>query len=78
MIEERIAWARYENLVAGIGEQLEEERVRLARARREHDALGGDVDRATAEVGGDGAASLHEPERMRRVREASWIRQRRE
>ena len=40
VIEQRIARPRHEHLVAGVGQQLEQQRVRLARARGQHDALG--------------------------------------
>jgi hypothetical protein len=45
-LEQRIARARHQHLVAGVAEQLEQERVRLAGARVQQDALG--VDRRAA------------------------------
>ena len=53
VLEQRIARLRHQHLVAGIAQQLEQQRVRLAGARRQRHAIGGDDDAAAAEVGGD-------------------------
>ena len=45
MREQRIARRRHQHLVAVVAQQLEQERVRFARARRQHDALGRDRQR---------------------------------
>src|SRR5437762_2654984 len=47
-VEERIGGSRDEDLVTGIGEELEEPGVRLARARREGKPLDADVEAALA------------------------------
>ena len=53
-LEERIARARHEHLVAGVAEQLEQERVRLAGARVRQDALRCRPAPRRAKIAGDG------------------------
>ena len=56
VIEERVARARYEHLVSGVAQQLEQERIGLARARGQDDAAGIHRQPPAAEVGGDRVA----------------------
>ena len=78
VLEQRIAGARHQHLVFGVGQQLEQQRVRFARARRQHDALGRHHEAAALVVRRDRTPRVHQPERRRRVRQATRIGQRRE
>jgi hypothetical protein len=61
VIEERVARARHEDFVAGVAEQLEEQRIGVARARREHDVLGRDGDALPQVIARDRLARLEQP-----------------
>jgi hypothetical protein len=70
-IEERVARLRHEDGVARVGEQLEEPRVSLARARREVDVRGVNRLAACAVVLADGLARDGQAFR-RRVVDEGW------
>ena len=76
VLEERVARRRHEHLVAGIAEQFEQDRVRLARAGGQHDAVARHAHAAAAEVPHDRVARRRHAERLGRVGEAGWARQR--
>ncbi len=78
VVEQRIARPRHQHLVARIGQQLEEQRVRLARAGGEDDAIGGSGDAAPRVVGGDGLPRLRQAERLRLVLQPARVGQRRQ
>ena len=70
MIEQRIARRRDQHRVAGrAAEQLEQPGVRLAGARRQHDALRIDAAAAARVVGRDGPAGGRQAERLGLVRQ---------
>ena len=70
VLEERVARRRHEHLVAGIAEQLEEHRVRVARAGGQHDAVARHGHAAAAEVAHHRVARGRQSEGLRRVGEA--------
>ena len=76
VLEQRIAWMRHQDLIAGIAQQLEQQRVGLAGARGERHPVGGNDDAAAAEVGGHGGAGRPHAQRLRIVLERARIRER--
>ena len=75
VIEQRIARARHEHLVAGIAQELEEKPVRLARARGQHDASRIDRRSMRGQLARHGLARRRETERRRLVDERSGERE---
>ena len=71
-VEERIARARHQHLVAGIAQCLEQERVRLAAARGEQDLAGIDRRAAPQVVARDGSARREQAARIGLVAQRGW------
>ncbi len=70
VIEERVARHGHQHgIAAWSAQQLEEQRIGLARARREDEAVGIDLEAAAREVTGHGAAGAEQAERLRLVLE---------
>src|SRR5262245_3110260 len=76
MIQQRITGPRHQDLRPRIAQDLEKQRVRFARARRQRDAPDRYLYAATAIVGGDRLASRGESKWIRPVDEAAPIRER--
>jgi hypothetical protein len=72
-IEQRVARPRDQELVAGVGQQLEEEAVGFAGRGGQKQALGVDGEAAPAVVVSDGGACFGEAARGRRVGEGARI-----
>ena len=68
IVEQRIARFRHQHRFAGVGQQLEEERIRLARARGEHDALCVDGRALARVITGDGHSRRPEAKRRGPIR----------
>ncbi len=64
VVEQRIGWARDQDFVAGVGEQLEQVAVSFAGAGSEQDTRSGDFDAALGVVFRDGFA---------RGEQATWV-----
>src|ERR1043165_4750877 len=67
---------RHEHRITCIAEQLEQQRVRFARARRQRDSIRGNDDAATAEVSGNCRSRRPHPERLWIVFKSARIRER--
>ena len=64
VLEQRVARRRHEHLVARVAEQLEEQRVRLARAGGQHDAIARHAHAAAAEIAHHRVARGRQAERL--------------
>ena len=64
VLEQRIARVRHQHRVAGIAQQLEQQCVGFAGARRQRHAIGGDHDAAPAEVGSHGRSRGPQAKRL--------------
>ncbi len=73
MVEERIARdGNHHGGAVGLAEQLEEQRIGLARAGGEDNALGVDLDAATSVVARDRATRVEQSEGLRVVPQCFW------
>ena len=78
VLEEGIAGTRNEDLVAGIGQQLEQQRVRVAGARGENNLIRGNRDALSLVLARHGLTGSGHAPRVRLVDERAIIRKRRQ
>jgi len=73
VLEQRVAGARNQHRLPRAAKQLEQPRVCLARARREHDVVRIDLRSTTTVIVRDRGTRLPHAKRMRLVTEAAFV-----
>ena len=76
VIEERIARTRHQHFVTGIGQQFEQQRIRVAGAGRQRDPIRGDGRAPPLVVARDGTTGVQQTERTRLVDQPPGIGER--